>query len=49
MKEELLKKKVIVLKVWQSTCKNPNRFMAKRKSGVDSHEWAYKMHLKELF
>jgi hypothetical protein len=37
-----------VLKVGQSTEKNPIRFMVKRKRGVASHFWAHKMHVKML-
>ena len=41
--------RLILLKVGQSTWKNPIRFMAKRKRGVASHFWAHKIHVKELF
>jgi hypothetical protein len=38
----------ILLKIGQSTWKNPIRFMVKRKRGVASHFWPHKMHVKEL-
>ena len=40
--------RLILLKVGQSTWKNPIRFMVKRKKGVASHFWAHKIHVKEL-
>jgi hypothetical protein len=38
----------ILLKVWQSTWKNPIGFMVKKKMRVFSHFWAHKMHVKML-
>ena len=40
--------RLILLKVGQSTWKNPIRFIVKRKRGVASLFWAHKMHVKML-